>query len=663
LAELAAHVRRTVTERIAAAEREVGTHRAGRRPAGGVHHSAGAGHHPGGIVGHPGLAGQAGPHQGGPSPRTRAVLPPPRATRARPLRFSGTRVPAAARPAIPAPVPGINKIGFIDTSDGANIRTGPREAGGQALRPEPLPPATRVFVSGTHPDAPHWLYVTAILGDDGPHPAGQRELVRGYVQDLRVTTDLPEPLARLYQVKHDDTAEGLASWMYRAAIRDGHDLRYYENVLLYVNKVLARPARAGITGTYQDPGLFGGGANNVQLVAGHRIWLVSPAFAHTLEDLVPSGSLTGGLVAKARRILRRVEDIVASIAESPDHIGEVADEYAQAIRDHLAEIIGIIVAFLLAEAASIVFAAVPGGQLIAALIQLALSAFSAAGAVQAGVAAAEHAKQWLTLAWNAEGDSAKVAAASREFLQMLVSIALAALAFTGAKASFARAVKVASSLPPGTVPALAFAGGGEQASGGAGAGALLGPPGPAGPMGTALARVAEGEETSPAPAERPQPPTLKPSVLPEYPSKPAFMAAMRRRLLAQRAAGKPSVLDFLLDKQGDWQKGSFLTKKGRTLRGRYALSDPDAQLVQAGHLQSDVYAKATGQREYLMLEDADLNWLTGQTGENLGSYVSKPAVLIDDYPLDIPTARLYESYGLLPSGTVDAAPHIEAPEF
>jgi hypothetical protein len=45
-----------------------------------------------------------------------------------------------------------------------------------------------VFVSGTYPQASSWWYVTAFL---------DKQLLRGYVQDLRVNTDLPEPLAEL----------------------------------------------------------------------------------------------------------------------------------------------------------------------------------------------------------------------------------------------------------------------------------------------------------------------------------------------------------------------------------------------------------------------------------------------------------------------------------
>jgi hypothetical protein len=157
--------------------------------------------------------------------------------------------------------------------------------------------------------------------------------------------------------------------------------------------------------------------------------------------------------------------------------------------------------------------------------------------------------------------------------------------------------------------------------------------------------------------------TLKPEILPEYSSKQSFMDAMRRRLLAQRAAGKPSPLDFLLTPDGKWRTGSFVSKSGKQMRGRYALSAPDSPLVQASHMQSDWYAKAAGKREYLMFEDADLNWLSGGNVETKGAIANKPAVLIDGYPVDIPTARVYESAGELAPGTVDAAPLILPPEL
>ncbi|HWO25152.1 MAG TPA: DUF4157 domain-containing protein [Kofleriaceae bacterium] len=401
-----------------------------------------------------------------------------------PYRGGGTstaavqRAPAArgASAAIAAPAGGINKSGFVDNSDGANLRTGPAEAGGHKVIDDPLPPATRVFVSGTYPGASQWVYVTAFLPD---------QIVRGYVQYFRVTMDLPEPLAKLHEVKSGDTAEKLAVQEYKSSVRDGHDLRYYENVLLFVNK---ERGRAGITGTYQDPGLLGGGANNIQLIAGHRIWLVSPAYAHALEGVVPDGSLTNGVYAKVKRFVQHVVDIIKSVTQSPSYFGEVAGEYAQAIRDHLPEIIGIIAGFIAAEAASAFLAATPTGvsQIAAVLIQLALAAFGAAGMAEAGIEAAKHASQWLTLAWSAKGKDEQIAAASREFLRMLVSVAMAALAYTGIKGNLGKAVQIEKALPPiGMVPAVAGGGGRVGPAVSAGTGVKLGVPGPAGPLGTA----------------------------------------------------------------------------------------------------------------------------------------------------------------------------------
>jgi hypothetical protein len=373
---------------------------------------------------------------------------------------------SGAAPSVTSPKSGIDKTGFIDNSDGANIRTGPAESGGQTVRDHPLPPATRVFVSGTHPDAPEWWYVTAFL--DGT-------MVRGYVQNFRVTTELPEPTAKLHQVASNDTAEKLAVNEYGASVRDGHDLRYYENVLLYVNQ---QQGRAGITGSYQDPGIFGGGSNNVQLIAGHRIWLVSPAYAKALESVVPSGSLTGGAVAKVKRFIGHLEDILRSVTESRHHLDEVGGEYAQAIRDHLPEIAGIVAAFIVAEATSAFLAATPTGvgQIAAVIIQLALAAFGAAGVAQATVEAVKHASEWLTIAWTAKADEAKITAASKEFLRMLVSIAIAALSYLGVKSNYGNALKIANSMPTGGLPALALAGGGQLAGNtGAATGVLIGP--------------------------------------------------------------------------------------------------------------------------------------------------------------------------------------------
>ncbi|MCG8421370.1 MAG: hypothetical protein MJE77_25915 [Proteobacteria bacterium] len=350
---------------------------------------------------------------------------------------------------IDSPQPAINKPGFIDNDDGSNIRTGPAELDGQALTAQPLPPATRVFVSGQHPEAPTWWYVSAHLPE---------AIVRGYVQNFRVNTDLPEPSAKLYQIKSGDTARALARREFSASVRDGHDLRYYENVLLAVNR---NKNRAGIKGTFQDPGMFGGGDNNIQLEAGRRIWLVSSAYARSLEGMVPDGSLTNGGYAKVKRVLGHIDDLVQSVTDSPQYFGTVAGEYAEAIKDHLPEIIGITAGFILAESASAFLAATPTGvgQLAAVVIQLGLAAFGASFAIDAGIEALKHGEQWLTLAWTAKGDPSMLTKASKEFLKMLVSIATAALAILGVRGNVGKGLKIADAIkiqPPkvGWSPAM-----------------------------------------------------------------------------------------------------------------------------------------------------------------------------------------------------------------
>ena len=252
--------------------------------------------------GHPLVPTQASgtPEALGPGKRslTEQLHPVVQLAPARPANGAGS-VLASRRLQIARPQAGVDKAGFVDNSKGAPVYNKPAEADGEIIRDAPLPPTTRVFVSGTHPRLQHWWYVTAYL---------EQTMVRGYIEDFRVNTNLPEPLAELRQLVGGETAEGLAKEKFGGAVTDGHDLRYYENVLLYVNR-----GRGGIIGKYQDPGIVRGGRNNIQLEAGHRIWLVSAGYAKALESVVPSGSLTGGAIAKVRRFAGHLQDILSSV--------------------------------------------------------------------------------------------------------------------------------------------------------------------------------------------------------------------------------------------------------------------------------------------------------------------------------------------------------------
>ncbi len=111
-------------------------------------------------------------------------------------------------------------IGFIDHTDGANLRTLPSElAGSKPLLSAPLPPGTRVIVTGTYPGRPGWSHVFTLFGD---------RLLRGYVQGFRINTQLPEPAATLHFVKKNDTLEPIAARIYHQSIEPGRDLRFYK---------------------------------------------------------------------------------------------------------------------------------------------------------------------------------------------------------------------------------------------------------------------------------------------------------------------------------------------------------------------------------------------------------------------------------------------------
>jgi len=60
-----------------------------------------------------------------------------------------------------------------------------------------------------------------------------------------------------------------------------------------------------------------------------------------------------------------------------------------------------------------------------------------------------------------------------------------------------------------------------------------------------------------------------------------------------------------------------------------------------------------------MLEDADLNQLTGQTIESKGAFSFKDAAVIEGVPVDVASAEQWERLGLLTEGTVARSPRIK----
>lgn len=305
----------------------------------------------------------------------------------------------AAQPRIDASAP---QVGFIDSSDGANVRS---EPGGDIVAK--LAPGTRVVITGTHRDAPEWRSVTSVVIDDN---SASVTLVQGYIKANVIATDAPEPGAVLYQVAAGDTAEKVVAKHYPGPKHPGFDLRFFQNVLHYVN----RDAR---------PQAVRGAGPNMQLVAGQRIWLVSPAYAAKLEGFVPSGSYTGGRFAEATvayaNYKSRVDDILGSMQVSKD----VAGEYWEFLNENKVEIAALFGAILLADAWSWALAASPtagAGQVVALGIQALLFSFGVVSAASYGKEAVKHGSAWLDLAWNADHKPEAIKAASDQYTHMLV---------------------------------------------------------------------------------------------------------------------------------------------------------------------------------------------------------------------------------------------------
>lgn len=102
-----------------------------------------------------------------------------------------------------------------------------------------------------------------------------------------------------------------------------------------------------------------------------------------------------------------------------EQIEEVAEEYASFINDNRGLILASLAAFL-ALGAGAAASGPPGGVCLALLL-----AFGVAGIVVMTEEMVEHAAQWLALVRRANGRPEGIAAASREFIHMMVSFALA----------------------------------------------------------------------------------------------------------------------------------------------------------------------------------------------------------------------------------------------
>jgi hypothetical protein len=103
-------------------------------------------------------------------------------------------------------------------------------------------------------------------------------------------------------------------------------------------------------------------------------------------------------------------------------------------------------------------------------------------------------------------------------------------------------------------------------------------------------------------------------------------------------------------KSYDWRRTVRETSTGKTQVGRYP-GNEEGPVVQAGH--EEAYAGGGTQR--YMLEDADLNIVSGNVIESKGGLSSKVAVEVDGVRVDLASLQLWERLGVVPQGTVAKA--------
>lgn len=165
----------------------------------------------------------------------------------------------------------VGQIGAVFDDGGVYLRDAPNEKTSRILTK--LAFATRFFAESELSGG--WYKVRVLSGGSG------------YVAKHLVRL-APEPGARLHKIQAGESVIGIAEGAYKKAVRGDEDLRFYVNVLSYVNPTaIPKPTQDASWKT-------------AKALKNFAIWIPSVEFARTLHGTVGSGSITGGLWAKVR---------------------------------------------------------------------------------------------------------------------------------------------------------------------------------------------------------------------------------------------------------------------------------------------------------------------------------------------------------------------------
>jgi Domain of unknown function (DUF4157) len=174
----------------------------------------------------------------------------------------------------------------------------------------------------------------------------------------------------------------------------------------------------------------------------------------------------GGAVVRLYNLYKQpIDDIIASIKESPQHVWEfLKDEVWESIKNHWVRIMAVTVGLIAAEMVVAALTAAPEPTLltkvIAVILQIAIIAILGYFAAVEVKGAYEEGRKWLSTAKRAHGDPTVITEASRAFVRMVWHIIMAILTVAGVRARIRGA----------TVPRAGATTGSETSGGAAAAG-------------------------------------------------------------------------------------------------------------------------------------------------------------------------------------------------
>ncbi len=134
-----------------------------------------------------------------------------------------------------------------------------------------------------------------------------------------------------------------------------------------------------------------------------------------------------------------IDDLVASVKESPQHVGEfLKDEVWESIKNHWLQILVVTTGLILAETVVGALTAAPDPTLltkvIAVILQIAIIAILGYFAAVEVKGAHEEGVKWLSAARKANGDPKVITEASRSFVRMVWHIVMTVLVVAGIRA-------------------------------------------------------------------------------------------------------------------------------------------------------------------------------------------------------------------------------------